>query len=298
MIQAAKEGTWRKRILFVDDEIEILEGLANLLRKQRKLWDMVFVLGGDAALVELAKGPFDVIVSDMRMPGMDGRALLTQVKDRYPSVSRIVLSGHAERDAIAWVIPVAHQFLSKPCDVGHAPAGHRAGSVGDLAGARDPAPAIRDAIGRLDKLPIRCRGATTALQAALARPDVGVAEVSAIVQEDPAMCAKVLQLVNSAYSGEATRISSVQEAVTYIGVDLIRDLARTSHVFAMADEVGLSPGELEALQASSLECAHLARQLVQGSRPGRRRFHRRDGPRRRRDRARSRHARGLRAGAA
>ena len=81
----------RKHILFVDDERNILQGLQDLLRKQRKQWDMSFALGAHAALDELARAPFDVVVTDMRMPGMDGAELLARIKDRYPSVARIVL---------------------------------------------------------------------------------------------------------------------------------------------------------------------------------------------------------------
>jgi len=106
----------RRRILFVDDEQNVLDGLRNLLRKQRNQWDMLFAISGKAALEELARSPVDVIVSDMRMPGMDGAELLTRVRELYPQTARIVLSGHAERDAIARVVSVAHQFLSKPAD--------------------------------------------------------------------------------------------------------------------------------------------------------------------------------------
>ena len=90
----------KRRILFVDDEAKVLDGLRNLLRRQRHEWDMLFALSGAAALEELAKAPVDVIVSDMRMPGMDGAELLTRVRTLYPQTARIVLSGHAERGAI------------------------------------------------------------------------------------------------------------------------------------------------------------------------------------------------------
>ena len=105
-----------KSILFVDDEQQILDGLKDLLRKQRKQWSMVFALGGQAALDELTQRPFDVVVSDMRMPGIDGATLLTRVKEMYPASARIILSGHADRDSIVRALPVAHQFLNRPCD--------------------------------------------------------------------------------------------------------------------------------------------------------------------------------------
>jgi DNA-binding NtrC family response regulator len=104
------------RILFVDDDQDILAGLRNRLRAQRSRWDMVFVQSGYEALEELELASFDVVVSDMRMPLMDGAELLAQVKDRHPDVARIVLSGDAERDAVQRALPIVHQFLTKPCD--------------------------------------------------------------------------------------------------------------------------------------------------------------------------------------
>jgi DNA-binding NtrC family response regulator len=105
-----------KRILFVDDEKLILNGIRALLRKDRYRWELVFAEGGDAALAEIAKAPFDVVVSDMRMPGMDGAALLEKVKARNPTAIRMVLSGQAEEAAVTRALPVAHQFIAKPCD--------------------------------------------------------------------------------------------------------------------------------------------------------------------------------------
>jgi YesN/AraC family two-component response regulator len=89
-----------RRVLFVDDEHRILDSLQDLLRKFRPRMEMVFALGGESALDEMSKAPFDVIVSDMRMPGMDGAMLLGRVKEQYPEVARIILSGYADRNAI------------------------------------------------------------------------------------------------------------------------------------------------------------------------------------------------------
>ena len=104
-----------KRILFVDDEPQILEGLQNLLHRHRRVWDMVFALGGEAALEELGCRPFDVIVSDMRMPLMDGATLLRRVQEQHSETVRIVLSGHVELTTALRAVSVAHQFLTKPC---------------------------------------------------------------------------------------------------------------------------------------------------------------------------------------
>ena len=82
-----------KRILFVDDEQRILDGLRRLLRDKRAEWEMVFVDGGSKALEQLRASPFDIVITDMRMPGMDGATLLTHVKEEFPDVVRLVLSG-------------------------------------------------------------------------------------------------------------------------------------------------------------------------------------------------------------
>jgi len=72
------------RIVFVDDEAEVLQAMSRSLRDMRNEWNMEFAASGAAALDELSKAPADVIVSDMRMPGMDGWELLADVKKLHP----------------------------------------------------------------------------------------------------------------------------------------------------------------------------------------------------------------------
>nr|PZN22179.1 MAG: hypothetical protein DIU78_16110 [Pseudomonadota bacterium] len=103
-------------VLFVDDEPAVLNGLRDVLRRFRREWVMVFALGPEAALVELDRVQFHAVVSDMRMPGIDGATLLSIVKERQPQAARLVLSGHADPDLVARACTVAHEFLQKPCD--------------------------------------------------------------------------------------------------------------------------------------------------------------------------------------
>jgi DNA-binding NtrC family response regulator len=106
----------KKRILFVDDDPSILLGLQNVLRKDRARWDMVFALGGELGLDEVRKAPFDVVISDMRMPGIDGATLLNLIKEQQPATVRIMLSGYADDDALERALPALHHLLRKPCD--------------------------------------------------------------------------------------------------------------------------------------------------------------------------------------
>src|SRR5688572_29271467 len=104
-----------KRILFVDDEPALLDGLRGRLRSLRSRWEMVFVESASRAITEIEHQPFDVVVSDMRMPTIDGAQLLTTIAERWPATIRIVLSGHHQEAQSARVITSAHQFLNKPC---------------------------------------------------------------------------------------------------------------------------------------------------------------------------------------
>ena len=106
-----------KRILFVDDEREVLDGLRDALRRYRRVWSMRFVLSGAEALAELEQEPADVIVSDIQMPGMDGAVLLAHVQEIYPATIRLVLSGYANTQIVTRAATVAHRILAKPCSV-------------------------------------------------------------------------------------------------------------------------------------------------------------------------------------
>ena len=246
-----------KRILFVDDDVNVLDGLRNVLRKQRRVWDMVFAIGGPAALEEMGRGRFDVVVSDMRMPGMDGAALLQIVKDTYPGTARLVLSGHAERDTVMRALPVAHQYLSKPCDVDQLTAViERTCALQRILHSE----AIRAMVSHLDALPLAPRTYWEITQAA-GKEDASLAEIGQIVEQDPALVAKVLQLVNSAYFGLSQEIQSASMAVQYLGLDLIKGLALAERVFTLKvpDNAGLS---LEDQRQHSLLTARLAKTIA------------------------------------
>lgn len=247
----------RHRILFVDDEVPVLEGLQNLLRKYRTVWEMVFVSTGKEALECLAQSPFDVVVSDMRMPGMDGADLLNEVKAKYPSSARLILSGHADREAVLRALPVAHQYLSKPCDAELLRQAIERTCALQSRLHNDP---IRAVVGMLAHVPSMPQ-VYWDLTAILAREDVSVAAVAAVVERDPAMVAKVLQLVNSAYFGLARRITSIEQAVMYLGVQLVRSLALTVHVFGSMP-VSAAGFSFDSLQRNSLWTARLARKLA------------------------------------
>jgi CheY-like chemotaxis protein len=198
-----------QRVLFVDDEPHLLAALRRMLRSERERWDMRFASSGAEALALMDVEPVDAIVSDMRMPGMDGAALLARVQRDYPSTARIILSGQADLGSVIAVLKSAQQFLAKPCE---APV---------LIGAVDGAlrmqrllndPALRELIGGVASLPTMPTIYHDVV-AALDAPEVDVPALAKLLGSDVATSAELLKLVNSAFFGLPREVSSVESAV-------------------------------------------------------------------------------------
>jgi HD-like signal output (HDOD) protein len=253
--------TAKKQILFVDDDPSILAGLQNLLYKDRRRWDMAFAPSGEAALEKLRTQTYDVVVSDMRMPGMDGATLLHRVKDASPATARIMLSGHADREAIVRALPALHQLLAKPCDAATLRATIER-SLETRATIRDAN--VRSVIGRIDKLPsppLIC----DQLAAVLGSPSSTLDELAAVVARDPGLSAKVLQLVNSAYFGCGQRTSSIREAVSLLGAEQLRYIGVTASVFGAMTEDPFPEFSLRDSQEHALRTAGLVRMFAKGA---------------------------------
>jgi HD-like signal output (HDOD) protein len=245
-------------VLFVDDEQAILDGLRNSLRKERKRWDMSFALGGQQALDAMKQTPADVVITDMRMPGMDGAELLRHIQRDYPAAARIVLSGQAERESIMRALPVTHQFLHKPCD------GDTLRAVIEQTHNLHKLmqnPALTALVGKLERIPA-VPTTYTELSRLAQDPKADAAMFAKVIEMDAAVCAKVLQLVNSAYFGLGQKIVSIRPAVTYLGVEIIKSLVLGSTSFsdkAISEVKGFSP---DRLQHHSMLTALLAKKIV------------------------------------
>jgi FixJ family two-component response regulator len=105
-----------EKILFVDDEPAVLDGYQRLLRNQ---FHISAALAGEQALTLIqSAGPFAVVISDMRMPGMNGAQFLARVRERAPDTVRMLLTGHADLDVAIEAVNEGKifQFLTKPCE--------------------------------------------------------------------------------------------------------------------------------------------------------------------------------------
>jgi len=202
-----------RSILFVDDEPRVLEGLEGLLRKQRRRWSMEFVVGGELALEVLAERAFDVVVTDMKMPKVDGFALLQHLEAHHPETVRVILSGQSEREAVL----------------------ERSLALRELvADGR-----VRRALGRIRELPA-LPATYLRMSAVTASEQFALADIADIVAADIGLSAGVLKLANSAFFAGGRSVATAKDAVMLLGADAVQSLSLTS---AILNVRGMSPAQ-------------------------------------------------------
>jgi putative nucleotidyltransferase with HDIG domain len=250
----------KKNILFVDDEQNLLDGLQRMMRGFRGEWDMHFAVSGAEALKIIETTPVDVIISDMRMPEMNGAELLREVMQRRPGIIRMILSGHADTDLLVRAVDVTHQFISKPCDLETFTSSvFRAIELRSLL-QNDSLKTLVASMGSLPSVPALYVDMVHELQ----QPEASINKVGQIVSRDPAMTAKILQLANSAFFGRKRRLSNAAEAVAYLGLNLIRNLLLAVHAFKQFEPSKKGAFSIESLWEHSISTATLAREIAEG----------------------------------
>jgi HD-like signal output (HDOD) protein len=241
------------RVLFVDDEPRILEALQRMLVDAVDTWEVETASSGAAALELLAKAPCDVIVTDMRMPGMDGAQLLAEVQERWPSMTRIVLSGQTEQQHAMRALGSCHQFLSKPC---------KAQVLTEVVEnafylqALTPRARVRDLASAVKRLPSLPKVHEKILRL-MERPDASVRDAADLVAQDPGLSAKVLRIVNSAFFARGQIVRDVRTATSRIGLDLLRALVLNERAGC-----GIPIARLEKIQSAALDAASVASRLI------------------------------------
>jgi HD-like signal output (HDOD) protein/CheY-like chemotaxis protein len=213
------------RVLLVDDEPRIVSALERMMTELADEWDVEIADSGLAALGALGSDAFDVVVTDMRMPGMDGVELLGEIHARWPQMMRVVLSGHTEQEQAMRALASAHQFMSKPC----APqllvdAVQRASCRVDRIGPR-----LAEMAARIDRLPSR-PSKQRELSLLLADPRSDDRKIIEIIATDPGHSAKVLQVASSPYFRRGQEFRDVRGAVARLGRDAVRSIVASEGV--------------------------------------------------------------------
>ncbi len=215
-------------VLFVDDDPSCLAAIRRLLLPMRRYWDLHFAGSGREALQFLHHNPCDVIVTDMKMPEMDGATLLNKTIEIQPDMVRIMLSGHSEKQRIMDAIGPMHQFLAKPC-----PAEKLISTINRTVALRRIVKneKLKGVVSKLESIP-SLPELYTELSAEINSPDASLSRVAKIVARDPGMTAKILQIINSAYFGLPKRVQNIQQAVNLLGMEIISALVLNTQIFS------------------------------------------------------------------
>jgi HD-like signal output (HDOD) protein len=249
----------KKKILFVDDESKVLDGLRRMLCSMRAEWDMKFVLGGREALEALENTRYDIIISDMRMPQMDGLQLLTIIKDKYPHLVRIALSGQTSQETLLRSAAGSiHQYLSKPCDKEELESViAQACSLQQLQVNRS----LQSILSQLDSLP-SLPSVCTDLMHELRSENASITNAAQIIAQDVGMGMKILQLVNSSFFGVSRQVTSITHAVSLLGLDTIQALVLSIKIFSYFDNISLPGFSLQQLWDHCLKVGDVTKKIA------------------------------------
>lgn len=250
----------RRRVLFVDDDPMVLEGLQRSMRPMRAEWEILGASGGIEALEIMGRAPVDVVVSDIRMPSMNGAQLLAEVMRRHPGTVRMALSGYADQSLILQCVGSAHQFLSKPLDPASLRSAIRRAMELDTTLPSDRLQSLVARLDRLPSLPPHCQQILRLLR----QPESNLQDVAEIIARDVAMTAGILKVVNSAFFGLARQVSNTFQAVEILGVETVKTLALTVKLFESTGCAGREGIDLAALQRHSYQTAAVARAIAFG----------------------------------
>jgi HD-like signal output (HDOD) protein/CheY-like chemotaxis protein len=251
-----------KRILFAEDNEVLLQLYGIMLTGSGCPWQTTVAPDGPTALKLLAEAPFDVVASDMQMPGMSGIELLTEVRKLYPQTSRIIISGLTDQAEAADSLSCTHLFIPKPFD------------VKTLRATLDRIISL-DAYLKDDKLR-RLAGKMRSLPSfpllyleimrEIESPNSSIQGIAKIVAQDPGITAKILQVANSAAIGLPEKVSDPVEAVQQLGMTTVRSLVLSAQVYSSFTPGRLKNFSADALWSHLMKCGDLARTIMRRER--------------------------------
>jgi HD-like signal output (HDOD) protein len=253
--------TAQLRALFVDDDPAVLGGLKRMLRGIRSEIQSDFVDNGPDALTRMESDGYDVVITDIRMPGMNGIEVLEAVSKEHPDMARIILSGHSDQADTLRATGLAHQYLAKPCDA----AGLRSAILQSVRMREELAdPELRRLAGGARSLP-SVPDLYNKIRAELVSDDPSAARIGDIIAHDPAMSLKILQIVNSSFFGLRREVTDIGQATSLLGLDTISSLVLAAGVFSTGPSDPVSAAMVSHVYESSLEIASIAKRIAQAA---------------------------------
>jgi len=251
-----------KQILFVEDNEVLLQLYGILLDEESDQWKTTVAPDGQTAMELLRRSAFDVVASDMQMPGMSGIELLTEVRKLHPQTSRIIISGATDQAEAADSLNSTHLFIPKPFDVKTLKAALARISSLDAYLKDDR---LRGLAGKMRTLP-----SFPTLYLEIIReiesPHSSIQGIAQIIAKDPGITAKILQVTNSAAFGLPEPVNDPVEAVQQLGLTTVRSLVLSAQVYSSFAPGRLKHFSAEALWKHLMRCGDLARTIMRRER--------------------------------
>lgn len=246
------------RVLFVDDEPNVLAAIRRMVHFKRPRWDLLCAENGLDALRIMEISPADVVVSDVKMPGMDGGMLLQKIRRQWPSTLRIALSGQVSMEQVLKSIRNVHQYIGKPSD--------GAELIGKIELAMSCRNILLDEnmqqlVAEIDSLPVIPR-IYQSIEAELSKPEPSMERIADLIMRDTALAAKIISLVNSPFFALSRTVQSVLHAIILLGQDTIRALVLSSKIFMAHEGMGLPDASLRHLGDHSYRVTTIIKHLA------------------------------------
>jgi len=251
-----------KRILFVEDNEVLLQLYGIMLSGEASQWETTTAADAEIALELLRQSTFDVVASDMQMPGMSGIELLGEVRKLHPQTSRIIISGSSDQAEAADSLNCTHLFIPKPFDVKTLRATlARIGSL-DAYLKDDRLRGLACRMHTLPSFPLIYLDILREIES----PNASIQGIAHIIAKDPGITTKILQVANSAAFGLVSPINDPVDAVQQLGMTTVRALALSAQVFSSFKPGRLKHFSPEALWSHLMKTGDLARTIMRRER--------------------------------
>lgn len=252
-------GQRRKRVLFLEENTSSLQLTQDQLRGRDCGWEIVFSASGAESLRLLANERFDAVVSGLHMPATNGLEFLNEVARRHPRALRFIRCSPEDRSVLRHCVgPVPHYISNEVDGETLAHTINRAFRLEEWMAK----PATNRLIGQCRKLPA-LPDLYHELTIELQKLDPAFDRVADLIAKDPAMTAKILQLVNSAFFAFPREITEAREAVILLGLERTRALVLLVHVFSEFDKSRCRGFSADQLRHHALATAVLAKKIVE-----------------------------------